>query len=268
MSIALLEAHPLNTSRPAPRHELTPTMTMSLPAALSATHADAVMRHGALAPRRSEVLLVPTRPAAGGQSRLQVIVKNAADRALASLLLVLLAVPMLLVALAVRLDSDGPAIFSQTRVGRGGRRFTMYKFRSMDVDAEARRQRLHGLNEAAGPMFKMSRDPRVTRVGRFLRKASLDELPQLWNVVRGEMSLVGPRPALPEEVASYDERERRRLLVQPGLTGPWQVSGRSRLGWEEAIALDLAYVDGWSVWGDAVLLLRTVRAVFTGDGAR
>ncbi|WP_198290036.1 sugar transferase [Nocardioides sp. Iso805N] len=268
MSIAPPGAPPLSTSRPSPQHEPTRTMPTNLPAALIVTRSGTVVRGGALAPHRSDVLLVPSRPAAGGQSRPHVILKNGVDRVLASLLLVLLAVPMLLVALAVRLDSDGPAVFPQTRVGRGGRRFTMYKFRSMAVDAEARRERLRGLNEAAGPMFKMRRDPRVTRVGRFLRKASLDELPQLWNVVRGEMSLVGPRPALPEEVARYDERERRRLLVQPGMTGPWQVSGRSRLSWEEAITLDLAYVDGWSVWGDAVLLLRTVRAVFTGDGAR
>ncbi|GAA1946259.1 hypothetical protein GCM10009798_01560 [Nocardioides panacihumi] len=218
------------------------------------------------APHRSRLLIVPAR-AGRRRSPLQEAVKAGADRALASLLLLLLAVPMLAVALAVRLDSAGPVIFRQTRVGRHGRHFSIYKFRSMTVDAEVRLHGLRTFNEADGPMFKMREDPRVTRVGRFIRRTSLDELPQLWNVVRGEMSLVGPRPALPEEVASYDARERRRLEVRPGMTGAWQVSGRSRLGWDETVDLDLAYVDDWSLWVDVVLLARTVGAVVSGDGA-
>jgi lipopolysaccharide/colanic/teichoic acid biosynthesis glycosyltransferase len=213
-------------------------------------------------------LLTVARPAARNHTPIQLAIKAGADRALASLLLLLFAAPMLLVALAVRLDSAGPVIFRQIRVGRGGRPFTIYKFRSMTADAEVRLGGLRGLNEAEGPLFKMRSDPRVTRVGRFIRRTSLDELPQLWNVVRGEMSLVGPRPALPDEVARYDGRERRRLLVRPGMTGAWQVGGRSRLGWEEAIDLDLAYIDGWSLWVDVVLLVRTVSAVATCDGAR
>jgi lipopolysaccharide/colanic/teichoic acid biosynthesis glycosyltransferase len=135
------------------------------------------------------------------------------------------------------------------------------------VDAEVRLHGLRTLNEADGPMFKMREDPRVTRVGRFIRRTSLDEVPQLWNVVRGEMSLVGPRPALPDEVARYDARERRRLEVRPGMTGAWQVSGRSRLGWDETVDLDLEYVDDWSLWVDVVILARTVGAVVSGDGA-
>ena len=218
-------------------------------------------------PSRSNVLLVAP-PHALDRVPVQRAIKVAADRVLSLVLLALLLVPMLLVALAVRLDSTGPAIFRQTRVGRHGREFTIYKFRSMTVDAEDRLATLRGRNEGAGPLFKMRSDPRVTRVGRLIRRTSIDELPQLWNVVRGEMSLVGPRPALPGEVARYDGRVARRLLVRPGMTGAWQVSGRSRLGWDEAVDLDLDYVDGWSLWVDAVLLARTARAVVSGDGAR
>jgi len=216
---------------------------------------------------RSRLLVVTPRAAGRRRSPLQEAVKAGADRVLASLLLLVLAVPMLLVALAVRLDSAGPVIFRQTRVGRRGRHFAIYKFRSMTVDAEVRLHGLRTLNEADGPMFKMREDPRVTRVGRFIRRTSLDEVPQLWNVVRGEMSLVGPRPALPDEVARYDARERRRLEVRPGMTGAWQVSGRSRLGWDETVDLDLGYVDDWSLWVDVVILARTVGAVVSGDGA-
>jgi exopolysaccharide biosynthesis polyprenyl glycosylphosphotransferase len=219
-------------------------------------------------PPRSCVLLVASPAAVPRHSPVQLAAKAIVDRALAILLLVALAVPMLVVAVALRLDSVGPVIFRQTRVGRHGRTFTIYKFRSMAVDAEARLEALRDLDEGAGPLFKMRSDPRVTRVGRLLRRASIDELPQLWNVVRGDMSLVGPRPALPEEVATYDDRVRRRLLVRPGMTGAWQVSGRSRLDWGEAVELDLSYVEEWSLWVDAVLLARTARAVLSGDGAQ
>lgn len=176
--------------------------------------------------------------------------------------------PLLLVtAVAVRVDSPGPAVFVQERIGRGGRSFRMFKFRSMVVGSEATLPALAQLNEGDGILFKMRRDPRVTRVGRVLRRSSLDELPQLVNVLRGDMSFVGPRPAIPSEVARYEGDARRRLLLRPGLTGVWQVSGRSDLPWEEGLRLDLTYVENWSMLGDLVVLLRTVGAVIARRGA-
>ncbi len=198
---------------------------------------------------------------------LSIILKHGLDRGLALSLLLLSSPLFLLLAAAVRLSSRGPAIFTQTRVGKGGQAFTMYKFRTMVVDAETRKQALRRANQAQGPLFKLHDDPRVTRVGRFLRKYSLDELPQLINVVKGDMSLVGPRPPLPEEVAAYDDEVRRRMLVRPGLTGLWQVSGRSDLGWDDSVRLDLRYVENVSLGQDADILRRTVRSVLRGDGA-
>ncbi|MFD8708216.1 sugar transferase [Kitasatospora sp. NPDC059648] len=194
-------------------------------------------------------------------------VKSVTDRLGAALLIVLLAPVFAAVALVVRLDSPGPVVHRQTRVGRSGAPFTMMKFRTMVADAERLRQQLAGTSGQDGRMFKIRRDPRITRAGRLLRRCSLDELPQLFNVVRGEMSLVGPRPPLPDEVAHYDEVELRRLAVKPGLTGPWQVSGRSNLSWDETVALDLGYVDNWSPSVDLAVLVRTVRAVIAGTGA-
>ncbi|MFJ8360415.1 sugar transferase [Streptomyces sp. NPDC093984] len=193
--------------------------------------------------------------------------KSVTDRLGAALLIVLLAPLFAAVALAVRLDSPGPVVHRQTRIGRGGVPFTMAKFRTMVADAERLRQQLAATNEQDGRMFKIRRDPRITRVGRVLRRYSLDELPQLFNVVLGHMSLVGPRPPLPDEVARYDEVELRRLAVKPGLTGLWQVSGRSDLSWDETVALDLRYVDNWSPSVDLGVLARTVRAVLGGAGA-
>jgi exopolysaccharide biosynthesis polyprenyl glycosylphosphotransferase len=198
---------------------------------------------------------------------LATLLKSVTDRLGAALLIVLLAPVFMAVALAVRMDSPGPVVHRQTRIGRGGKPFTMAKFRTMVADAERLRHQLTGTNEQDGRMFKIRRDPRITRVGRVLRRCSLDELPQLFNVVRGHMSLVGPRPPLPDEVAGYDEVERRRLAVKPGLTGLWQVSGRSDLSWDETVALDLRYVDNWSPAGDLGVLVRTVRAVVGGTGA-
>lgn len=195
------------------------------------------------------------------------LLKSVTDRLGAALLIVLLAPVFVAVALAVRMDSPGPAVHRQTRIGRDGKPFTMAKFRTMVVDAERLRHQLTGTNEQDGRMFKIRRDPRITRVGRVLRRSSLDELPQLFNVVRGHMSLVGPRPPLPDEAAGYDEVERRRLAVKPGLTGLWQVSGRSDLSWDETVALDLRYVDNWSPSGDLEVLCRTVGAVVAGRGA-
>ncbi|WP_329041357.1 sugar transferase [Streptomyces sp. NBC_00178] len=197
----------------------------------------------------------------------QALLKTVVDRAGAALGLLALAPLFFGVALAVRLSSPGPVFHRQTRHGRHNRPFTMWKFRTMVADAEARREQLATANESEGPMFKMRRDPRVTRIGHALRRTSVDELPQLLNVLRGDMSLVGPRPPLPEEVSRYDERELRRLAVRPGLTGLWQVSGRSDLSWQETVSLDLWYVDNWSVAGDMGLLARTVRAVTDGRGA-
>ena len=215
------------------------------------------------------------RPAAGlsllevevAVPRRRILTKALIDR-IAGTALLLAAAPLIGAAvLAVRLTSRGPAFYRQTRVGVDGATFTMWKLRSMYVDADARKASLAGQNEGAGVLFKMRHDPRVTPVGRFLRRYSIDELPQLINVVRGDMSLVGPRPPLGEEVARYDDAAHRRLRVKPGLTGLWQVSGRSDLTWDEAMRLDLRYVDNWSVAMDALILWKTARAVFGAAGA-
>jgi len=167
----------------------------------------------------------------------------------------------------VRLTSRGPAFFRQRRIGVDGREFTMWKLRSMYVDAEERKAALLIRSDRDGLMFKMHDDPRITRVGKLLRRYSVDELPQLWNVVRGDMSLVGPRPPLPQEVDAYHDAVYRRLRVRPGLTGLWQVSGRADLSWDESVRLDLRYVDNWSVAMDLMILWKTGRAVFGGSGA-
>ncbi len=172
-----------------------------------------------------------------------------------------------LLALAIKLDSPGPAIFKQVRIGKDGKPFTTYKFRTMVADAEARKAELAQLNEADGPIFKIRDDPRQTRVGRFLRRSSLDELPQLWNVVRDEMSLVGPRPQIPDEVAQYDEWHHRRLEVKPGLTGLWQVLGRSDTSFDDMVRLDIYYAENWSPLMDLRILLETIPAVLSGKGA-
>ncbi|MEV6954354.1 sugar transferase [Streptomyces sp. NPDC051183] len=197
----------------------------------------------------------------------QTLLKSALDRVGAGIGLVLLLPVFLGIFLAIRLGSRGPAFYRQRRIGRDGVPFVMWKFRTMVVDADARKSELSGANENDGLMFKMRRDPRVTRVGRLLRRTSMDELPQLFNVLAGHMSLVGPRPPLPEEVAQYDEVELRRLTVRPGMTGLWQISGRSDLSWDETIQLDLQYVDNWSFTSDVDVMGRTLRAVVDGRGA-
>jgi exopolysaccharide biosynthesis polyprenyl glycosylphosphotransferase len=210
-------------------------------------------------------LLHVRKPVLSGPQR---AVKNVLDRLAAFFLLLFLGLPMLVIGVLIRLDSPGPALFRQKRVGVGGEEFTCWKFRSMYIDAEARLAELEHLNERGeGLLFKMRRDPRVTKLGSFLRRSSLDELPQLINVLLGEMSMVGPRPPLPKEVADYDDDVRRRLLVKPGLTGLWQVSGRSDLTWSESVRLDLHYVDNWSPALDLRILARTVTAVVKGTGA-
>jgi exopolysaccharide biosynthesis polyprenyl glycosylphosphotransferase len=181
--------------------------------------------------------------------------------------LILLSPLLLAIAIAVKCDSSGPVLFRQTRVGKGGRDFRIVKFRTMHIDAESRLDAIRHLNENDGVLFKVRDDPRITRVGKWLRRLSLDELPQLINVLRGDMSLVGPRPPLPAEVAAYPADMRRRLAVRPGITGLWQVSGRSDLSWSEAVRLDLRYVENWSFSLDCVILLRTLSAVCRSSGA-
>jgi len=193
--------------------------------------------------------------------------KGLADRVAAGFLLVLFAPLLGVLALLIRRDSPGPALFRQTRIGRHGRPFTVYKLRTMRQDADTLVPELAEANEADGVLFKIRQDPRITRLGALLRKYSLDELPQLINVVRGEMSLIGPRPALPSEVAEYSNDLRRRLVVKPGMTGLWQVSGRSDLSWEDTVRCDLQYVDNWSWTLDVKIALKTVRAVLAHEGA-
>ncbi|HKN52796.1 MAG TPA: sugar transferase [Amycolatopsis sp.] len=195
------------------------------------------------------------------------VVKEIVDRCGSAFLLTMLSPLLLVIALGIKLNDRGPVIYRQRRVGRDGATFTMFKFRTMVTNADEIRQTLEAENEGAGPLFKMKRDPRITRVGGLLRRYSLDELPQLFNVVSGRMSLVGPRPPLPEETAQYAPDARRRLLVKPGLTGLWQVSGRSDLTWAESIRLDLRYVEDWSLALDLVILWKTARAVLGGQGA-
>jgi exopolysaccharide biosynthesis polyprenyl glycosylphosphotransferase len=200
-------------------------------------------------------------------SAFQLALKRAIDVVL-SLVLLMLGMPVvLLVALAIKVTSSGSVLFRQTRCGLNGRRFTLYKFRTMVEDAEERRGDLLHLNEMDGPVFKLRRDPRVTGLGRLLRRFSLDELPQLWNVLKGDMSLVGPRPPIPEEVARYQRWQRRRLAMKPGLTCLWQVSGRNELDFQRWIELDLQYIDSWSPWLDLKILAKTIPAVLSGRGA-
>ncbi|WP_433477113.1 sugar transferase [Spirillospora sp. CA-142024] len=194
------------------------------------------------------------------------VLKGLVDRVAALAGIVALSPLLALIAVLIKM-SGGPVLFRQTRVGRGGREFTVLKFRTMVADAEARRLDLLAANDNDGVLFKIRQDPRVTRVGRRLRRYSLDELPQLFNVLRGEMSLVGPRPPLPEEVAQYGGDVYRRLVVKPGLTGLWQVSGRSDLSWEESVRLDLRYVDNWTLALDLQIMWKTWSAVFRGSGA-
>lgn len=197
----------------------------------------------------------------------QLVVKRAIDVVLAAVLLVVLLPLLALTAVLVMTTTPGPALFRQERVGRDGRRFRMLKLRSMFEDAPARRAELEEYNEADGPVFKISDDPRVTPIGRILRKLSIDELPQLWNVIKGDMSLVGPRPPLPEEVSPEDWLQQRRLSVTPGLTCIWQVSGRSHSDYARWLEMDLEYIRNWSLRLDLVLLVRTVPVVLVGRGA-
>jgi len=196
------------------------------------------------------------------------LIKRLLDIVAAGLLMILLSPVFLAVIVAIRRDSPGPVFFKQIRVGRWGTLFPMWKFRSMYIDAEARKQALLANNEMqGGVIFKMKDDPRITKVGKLIRKASIDELPQLWNVFKGDMSLVGPRPALPSEVNQYSLAERRRLEVIPGITCIWQVSGRSDIPFDKQVGLDVEYIESQSIWLDIKLLLLTIPAVVLGKGA-
>jgi exopolysaccharide biosynthesis polyprenyl glycosylphosphotransferase len=272
---AVMAAHDADTVIMAGGHGLSPREVRELSWSLVPDE-----QHLIMVPNLTDVAgpRIHTRPVAGlplvhvetpryeGASR---FTKRAFD-VIGALFAIAILSPVLLAAvIAVKTTSRGPLLFRQERIGRNGETFRMVKFRSMVADAEARLQDLLDEQRDAGNevLFKLQNDPRVTRVGRFMRRYSIDELPQLFNVLGGSMSLVGPRPPLPREVEQYDDAARRRLLVRPGLTGLWQVSGRSRLSWEESIRLDLYYVENWSLMGDVVLLWRTVKAVFARDGA-
>ena len=200
-------------------------------------------------------------------SELRLFFKRVIDVVLSAASLVVFSPVLLTIAALIRITSPGPVLFRQTRCGLGGRRFTLYKFRSMINDAEQMRAELHQLNELDGPVFKISDDPRITAVGRGLRRFSLDELPQLWNVFRGDMSFVGPRPAVPEEVEQYEDWQRRRLRMRPGLTCTWVLEGRSHVDFNRWMQLDLKYIDNWSLWLDAKIFLRTIPIVLSGRGA-
>ena len=195
------------------------------------------------------------------------LIKSAFDHLAAAAALVFSSPLFLVISLAIRLTDGGPALFRQERVGKDGRPFMLFKFRTMVVDAERQKSQLSELNETDGVLFKIRCDPRVTHIGAKLRRWSLDELPQLINVLIGDMSLVGPRPALPEEAALYGDHVRRRLAVKPGITGLWQVKGRSDLSWKEGVRLDLRYVENWSFMLDLQILWKTGWAVFQGNGA-
>ena len=205
--------------------------------------------------------LFPTAPVP------HLFVKRFCDITISLIILLFLSPILIAAALAVRLTSKGPIVFKQVRVGRGGRYFWCYKFRSMCIDAEAQKNQLMHLNEASGPVFKMKRDPRITPVGAFIRKFSIDELPQFFNVLKGEMSLVGPRPPVPSEVAQYTVYHRGRLAVQPGLTCLWQIGGRSNVSFERWVELDLLYIETMSFNNDVKILVKTIPAVLKGSGA-
>jgi exopolysaccharide biosynthesis polyprenyl glycosylphosphotransferase len=202
------------------------------------------------------------------EHHIAIIAKRIVDFLVAAILLIVSSPLMLVTAALIKLTSPGPVFYSQVRCGRYGRRFRLVKFRTMVDGAEDKLWEIKHLNEMEGPVFKMRNDPRVTSVGRVLRQFSVDELPQVWNVIKGEMSMVGPRAPLPEEVENYTTKQRRRLSVKPGITCLWQVSGRNDIDFNKWMELDLHYIDNWSFWLDLRIMLMTIPAVFTGRGAR
>jgi len=240
---------------------------------------EAGRQHLVLAPSIVDIVgpRIQTRPVAGlplihvetpRYSKGQSVAKRTTELVVAGFALLILSPVIIAIALAIRGSTGGPALFAQTRVGLDGREFRLYKFRTMVPNAEELLSTLE-LKQTAGNevLFKMHDDPRVTRIGRVLRRYSLDEIPQLFNVINGTMSLVGPRPPLPREVARYADHVHRRFMVKPGITGLWQVSGRSSLSWEESVRLDLSYVENWTLVGDFVILLKTLRAALAPGGS-
>jgi lipopolysaccharide/colanic/teichoic acid biosynthesis glycosyltransferase len=223
--------------------------------------------HDNASPDAGNGVLAPRQGLLSGDSRAYQLVKRGSDIVLSSLALATLAPVFAVVAAAIAVESRGPVFYRQERVGRGGKAFGFYKFRSMVVGADAMTEQLAQRNEADGPIFKIADDPRVTRVGKFLRKTSLDEIPQFWNVLKGDLSLVGPRPHLPKEVAQYLPHHHERLQATPGLVCYREVAGRSRLTFEQWVALDIQYVRTRSVATDARILLRAVPAILKGEGA-
>jgi exopolysaccharide biosynthesis polyprenyl glycosylphosphotransferase len=197
---------------------------------------------------------------------LQLMIKRSVDAVVSAMALAVLSAIFLLIAILIKLDSKGPVFYNSVRVGKKGRTFVCHKFRTMIADAEKHRESVQHLNEREEILFKISNDPRITRLGRFLRKWSLDELPQFWNVLKGDMSLVGPRPPVPDEFKQYALEHLRRLEVVPGLTGLWQVESRQSPSFREYIQLDLKYIDSWSIWLDIRLILKTFYVVFAGTG--
>jgi exopolysaccharide biosynthesis polyprenyl glycosylphosphotransferase len=211
------------------------------------------------------VTYTPTR-----EMNAALLFKYTFDRIAAAILLILFSPIFIITAILIKITSESwkdPIFYGQTRCGLNGKPFTCWKFRSMKVGAEKELDRLRDKNVMGGPVFKMRDDPRVTKIGKFIRKTSIDELPQLWNVLRGDMSLVGPRPPIPSEVEKYDRWQRRRLSMKPGITCLWQVSGRNQLPFDVWMKLDLEYIDNWSLWLDFKILLKTVYVVATGYGA-
>ncbi len=193
--------------------------------------------------------------------------KRGLDLFVVSIGLIILSPFFLFLAIIIKIISPGPVFFKQTRVGKGGRLFQLYKFRSMCIDADAQLEKLRKFSEVNGPIFKMAQDPRITRVGRWLRRGSLDEFPQFINVLKGEMSVVGPRPPIPDEVTKYEEWQKRRLDINQGITGLWQISGRSKLSFEEMVLLDIIYMENWSLWWDMAIILKTIPTVLKAEGA-
>lgn len=197
----------------------------------------------------------------------QIAAKRLVDILISSLGFLILMPLGVVIAILVKLDSEGPVLYKQARIGKGGKQFTMYKFRSMFKSADKMLANLDHLNEAEGPVFKIRKDPRVTRIGGLLRKSSLDELPQIINVIKGNMSLVGPRPPLPNEVAKYNDYQYMRLSIKPGITCIWQIQGRSNISFDQWVELDLEYIRNQSLWLDFKILLKTIPAVIKGNGA-
>ncbi len=262
----VLPAAPLRTNGHGHSHDHAPLLIESLAPAAPPWRAMAGPARTTLVAGGYASAPVVTAPAPGGDLY-QRFGKRLLDVTGATLAIIVSAPLVLLAALAIMIETRGSVFYRSTRVGRGGKPFTFYKLRSMVSGADRHRHHLSHLNECDGPVFKISRDPRVTVVGRFLRTTSLDELPQLWNVLRGDMSLVGPRPPLPDEVSHYQPWQMRRLDVRPGLTCLWQISGRSRIGFEEWMRLDLEYINRRSFRLDFQILLRTIPAVLSREGA-